>query len=224
MSLPHAVIFDVDGVLIDSYQAHFESWRMLCRERGLTMSEQQFVDTFGRTSREVARTLWKDAAGSDDDVADMDRRKEAYFRQIIDREFPAMAGAAELIDQLQDAGFSLAVGSSAPPENVHQILEHLQRKERFQGIITGNDVTRGKPDPQVFLLGAQAMRVDPSRCVVVEDAPAGVAAAHAAGMQCVALASTGRSPETLREAEVVVEQLTELTPQTFLTLLATDAE
>jgi beta-phosphoglucomutase len=210
MSHELGVIFDVDGVLVDSYQAHFDSWLLVGRERGMEMTHEQFVATFGRTSREVIRQLWGDLISDDVEIANVDNRKEALFRELMRLQFPAMDGAVQLIDQLNAAGFRLAVGSSGPPENVELVLDALQRRSAFRGVITGRDVTRGKPDPQVFMLGAERLGLPLANCVVVEDAPAGITAAHAAGMACVGLASTGRTREALHEADLIVDSLREL--------------
>jgi beta-phosphoglucomutase len=206
-----AVIFDMDGVLVDTYQAHYRSWVAMAEREGFTFTEAQFAPTFGRTSREIIGHFWGSEL-SDHRIAEMDSAKEAAFREIIDNDFPAMPGARKLIDSLADEGFALAVGSSGPPENVAMVLERLGVRERFQAVVTGMDVTRGKPDPQVFLLAAERLDVSPALCVVVEDAPAGVAAARAAGMKSVGLVSTGRTPEELHDADLVVRQLSELGP------------
>ncbi len=210
MPTPQAVIFDVDGVLVDSYQAHFESWQLACRERGLEMTQDQFVATFGRTSREIIVDLWGDHFATPTLVRQLDDRKEELFREILRRDYPGMDGAAELIDDLQQAGFSLALGSSGPPDNVNLVLDHLGRRSAFRGVVTAVDVQRGKPDPQVFLLAAERAEVAPPHCVVIEDAPAGVAAAQAAGMKCIALVSTGRVRDSLLSADLVVDSLREL--------------
>jgi beta-phosphoglucomutase len=221
MSERCGVIFDVDGVLIDSYAAHFESWRRLGREVGFEMSEQQFVQTFGRTSREVIREFLPQLATSAERVAALDDRKEQLYREVIAADFPAMDGAGELIDGLFAAGFLLAVGSSGPPPNVELVLDHMQRRDKFRGVVTGVDVTRGKPEPQVFLLAAERLGLPPARCVVVEDAPAGVAAAKAAGAKCLGLVSSGRQPEVLAAADRVVASLRDVGPKDFAALLAT---
>ena len=214
------VIFDMDGVLVDSYRAHFQSWQMLCREQDLRMTEADFVATFGRTSREVIRHLWGDHAFDDRTIAALDDRKEALFRELLRQDFPAMDGAVALIDCLRDAGFRLALGSSAPRENVDVVLEQLARRDAFQAAVTGNDVTRGKPDPQVFLLGAERLGLPPASCLVIEDAPLGVTAARAAGMRCVGFASTGRNAESLAEADLVVNRLDQLDATVIERLIA----
>ena len=203
-----AVIFDVDGVLVDSYDAHMRSWLLMGREHGLTITEEQFASTFGQTSREIIARFW----GSDlsrEDAEALDARKEAIYRDLIRERFPAMDGSVELIDALADAGFRLAVGSSGPPENVELTLDCLGRASRFNAVVTGRDVTRGKPDPQVFQIAAERLGLPLERCIVVEDAPVGITAARAAGMASVALVGTVAA-DRLGEADLVVRSLREL--------------
>ncbi|HEY8516769.1 MAG TPA: HAD family phosphatase [Candidatus Binatia bacterium] len=211
--MTRAVIFDVDGVLVDSYAAHFASWRGALRERGLDLSEDDFARTFGRTSREVIRELFGERV-DDAQVREIDLRKEELYREIIGREFPTMDGATELIDALHAAGFRLALGSSAPPPNVELTLDRLGRRDAFAAVVTGRDVRRGKPDPQVFQIAAERLGIAPQRCAVIEDAVLGVEAARAAGMTAIALAGTA-SEERLRAAgaQIVVRSLRELSPE-----------
>ncbi len=213
MAFQFAAIFDMDGVLIDSYQAHYRSWVEMAGRRGLQISEQQFQHCFGRTSRESMAQFWGPGRFSDKDVKAMDQDKETAFRRIIAADFPAMPGAAELIAALRKAGFGVAVGSSAPHENVALAIDRLGVQGGFDAIVTGSDVRHGKPDPQIFLVAAQRLGVPPARCVVIEDAPVGVAAAAAAGMACVGLASTGRTRDELSKAQLVVDSLSELSPE-----------
>jgi beta-phosphoglucomutase len=207
-----AVIFDMDGVLVDSYRAHLKSWQRVGAEEGRHVTEEEFAAQFGRTSREIIAGTWGDGRYSDDDIARIDDRKEAAFREILAADFPPMPGVQELLDSLHSAGFALGVGSSGPPENVDLVLDCLGNRTRWGAVVTATDVTRGKPDPQVFLIAAQRMGVSPSRCAVVEDAPAGIQAAKAAGMASIGMASTGRSREILSEADLVVDSLGQLSP------------
>ncbi len=217
---PLAVIFDMDGVLVDSYQAHWQSWHFMADELGKGLTEAQFVSTFGRTSREIIAEHWGASALSPQEIADFDRRKEALYREIVSRDFPAMDGAATLLRDLHEAGFRLAVGSSGPPENVALAVERLGAGPCFDALITGKDVTRGKPDPQVFLVAAQRLGVAPADCAVIEDAPVGIAAANAAGMVSIALLSTGHTAESVRAARLVVRSLRELSPARIAGLIA----
>jgi beta-phosphoglucomutase len=205
-----AAIFDMDGVLVDTYHAHYRSWLEMAEAEGLHFSEAEFASTFGRTSREVIAHFWGTNRDDPQAIAALDTRKEAAFRRIILSDFPAMPGALDLLGTLHAAGFRLAVGSSAPPANVDLVLDKLGGRSLFGAIVTGSDVTRGKPDPQVFRLAAARLGVPPAHCAVIEDAPAGVAAANAAGMASVGLMSTGRIPGDLAAAHAVVRSLREI--------------
>jgi beta-phosphoglucomutase len=214
-----AAIFDMDGVLVDTYQAHYRSWVEMAHRRGLRVSEQQFSACFGRTSRECIAEYWGPGRYNDDEVLAMDLEKEADFRRIISSEFPGMPGARELIAALSEAGFVVAVGSSAPRENVEVVLDRLNLRDILRAVVSGSDVHRGKPNPEIFLVAAQRLGVAPVHCAVIEDAPVGLAAARAAGMVCVGFASTGRTRETLGEAQLVVNSLGELTPDVLRHLI-----
>jgi len=215
-----AVIFDMDGVLIDTYDAHYESWLAMTRHAGLSFSKAQFTATFGWTTREIIARFWDASGYTEADIKELDDLKEAAFREIIAAEFPAMPGVNRLLDELHRSGFRLAVGSSGPPENVELVLERLGKRALFEGLVTATDVTRGKPDPQVFLIAARKLGVSPQRCAVVEDAPPGVEAARAAGMASVGLTSTGRTAESLAAADLVVGSLDELSADVFRRLIA----
>ncbi len=220
---PLAVIFDVDGVLVDSYDAHLRSWLMTAQELGVAYTEDDFIEGFGRTSREI---IERSFGISDDEerIRGIDDRKEALYREIVAGDFPAMDGAVQLIDSLTASGFTLAMGSSGPPENLELALERLNRREAFSAVVSGRDVQRGKPDPEVFLLAAARLGVPPERCVVIEDAPAGIQAAQAGGMACVALLSRGRraSDFAVLQPNLVVRSLREMSPRQIQSLLDDD--
>ncbi len=207
---PLAVIFDMDGVLVDSYEAHWQSWHFMADELGKGLTEEQFASTFGRTSREIIAEHWGSDCLTPTEIAEFDCRKEGLYRELVARDFPAMDGARELLEELHGAGFRLAVGSSGPPENVALAVERLGAERLFDVLITGKDVTRGKPDPQVFLLAAERLGVAPHQCAVVEDAPVGIAAANSAGMFSIALLSTGHTAESVATARLMVRSLREL--------------
>ena len=208
-----AVIFDIDGVLIDSYHAHLRSWQQVAERYDREMTEQEFARTFGRTSREIIRQLWKDAALSDADVAAFDQEKEAAFRAIVSENYPWMDGALELISGLSNAGYQLAVGSSGPRENVEMLRSQLGATYTLAVAVSGSDVQHGKPNPEVFQRAAEKLDIDSQNCAVIEDAAAGITAANAAGMLSIGLISTGHEPSEYTEADHVISRLAELTPE-----------
>jgi beta-phosphoglucomutase len=217
-----AVIFDMDGVLVDSFDAHFQSWRRLYGEMGIKYTEAAFAADFGRTGRDILRrTLHEEL--TDERFREIDGRKEAFYREIIRQKFPAIDGAEDLIDALADDGFRLAIGSSGPPENVQLVLEKLRNGRRISVAVNGFDVTRGKPDPQVFQLAAERIGVPPASCAVVEDAVHGVEAAKRAGMTAIALTGTS-DREDFVTADLVVDSLRELSPNRIRELIAQRGE
>ena len=211
------VIFDVDGVLLDSYQMHFECWMSLAEEDGIVITESEFRSLFGRRGREIARQVWGPEF-PEQEIVSIHRRKQALYRESLQRNLPAMDGAVQLIDGLVEAGLVLAVGSSAPPANVEMTLERLDRRQAFSAIVTGSDVTQGKPDPRVFLLAAQRMGLEPSHCAVIEDAPVGIAAAVTGGMTAIALLGTAAA-DRFTQAHLVVDSLQQLSPKRIADLI-----
>ena len=205
-----AVIFDLDGVLIDSGPAHHESWRQLGAELGVDVGAEQFAATFGRQNRDIIPLLFGPDLGADR-VHELSERKEALYRDLVRGRIKEVPGAVALVSACRQAGLRLAVGSSGHPVNIELALQELGMADCFEAIVTGHDVNRGKPDPQVFLLAAERLGVEPAACAVIEDAPSGIEAALAADMTAIGL--TSHHPrDRLSRAHWVVDALTELTP------------
>lgn len=183
------VIFDMDGVLILTAPAHFESWRDAAARHGVSVDYSKFIKTFGRTNPDIIRLWWGDAA-TPELIATIADEKERAFRDIIRHDMPLAPGCVELLEDLAAAGFALAVGSSAPPENIDLVLGTSNIRRFFAGVVDGSMVKRGKPAPDVFLLAAQKLGLEPGHCAVIEDAPAGIAAAVAAGTCAIGVAAT----------------------------------
>ena len=213
----YGVIFDMDGVLVDSYQPHLKSWQIVAHEFGHDLTEQQFQQTFGCVSAEIIRTNWGENI-SDEEIARFDHRKEAVYRDLIRDNIPAVSGLYELLPKLSSNSARIAVGSSGPIENVEMVLEGLKIKPYFNAVVSSKDVTRGKPDPQIFLTAAQRLDLPVNRCVVIEDAPAGIEAAHRAEMKVIAL-TTSYSADRIADADLICRDLFGVSPEKFHTLL-----
>ena len=209
------VIFDMDGVLVDSYQAHFSAWQRMLSHHGLQMTEGQFTSTFGQTNAQIFAKLYPYL--NPDEYPNLSAEKEAFYREITSVDFPEMDGAAELLDALNTAGAKLAIGSSGPPENVRAVLNVLPAGEYIKATTDASDITRSKPDPEVFLKAAGKIGLPAGRCAVIEDAPAGVKAGKAAGCAVVAITGTA-ARQDLSEADLIVDSLRELTPDNLKSL------
>ena len=204
------VIFDLDGVLIDSASPHHESWRLLAKELGARVTEEQFLATFGRQNRDIIPLLFGDDL-SQQRIGELSERKEALYRDLVRGRIQPLEGAVELVRGCRREGLKLAIGSSSHPANIDLALQELGIPDCFDAIVHGEEVTRGKPDPQVFLAAAQRLGLAPAACAVIEDAPSGVQAALTAGMTAIGL-TTYHPAERLADAHRVIDSLADLTP------------
>jgi beta-phosphoglucomutase len=208
--MARAAIWDVDGTLVDTAEIHFAAWQAFAAAHGFAFTRADFAATFGKRNPEIVRQLF-DPAADDPRCAEWGEEKERLYRDATDRAgVQLLPGVGALVEGLAAAGWLQGLGSSAPRANLDLILRHTGTVDRFTAVVSGDDVTRGKPDPEVFLKAAEKLGVPAARCVVFEDAPAGVAAAKAAGMACVGVTFVGHHPaERLRDAgaDVVVPSL-----------------
>jgi beta-phosphoglucomutase len=202
-----AVIWDLDGVIIDSAEEHRQAWQRLAREEGIRFSDADFWATFGKRNDDIIAVIWGPQAP--ERVQALANRKEAYFRELIRKTAAPLPGSIELLQGLHEAGFLQALASSAPIENIQLISEVLGLRQYFTALVSGETVAHGKPAPDIFLKAAKELGIDPGQCLVIEDAVAGVQAAHAAGMRCIAVAGNRDLPG-LREAELMVKSLREV--------------
>lgn len=210
------VIFDMDGVIVLTEKAHWESWLAVAKPRRVTLEYSTFLSCFGRTNPDCVPILFGPgiSAAESADIAD---RKEAAFRDIIRGNMPLAPGLMPLLAKLKERGIRTAVGSSAPPENVDLVLDAGKLRPWFEAAVNGTQVKRGKPAPDVFLRAAELIHLPPDKCAVIEDAPTGIRAAVAAGMLAVGVASTHRADELLSAgAAFCAASLQELSIETLL--------
>lgn len=211
------VIFDLDGVLIDTGQFHRQSWYDLAGEEDFEMSDELFYSTFGMQNYQIIPLLVRRDL-TVEDIERMSEWKERRYRELISGKLTLQEGARGLIDELKSNGFLLAIGTSAPQANLAFMLEHTGVDDCFDAYVTGEEVSNSKPAPDTFLKAAEKLSLTPGRCLVVEDAVQGVQAAKKAGMKVVAVCTT-RGREDLEEADLIVESLGELKADDFLKLL-----
>ena len=208
-----AAIWDVDGVLVVSADAHYRAWLEVLQHYRLAMSREQFEQTFGMNNHNLLRRLYGPRL-SPQQIDEIAERKEAAYRQLIRGRVRALPGVREWLSRLSAAGWRQAVASSGPMANIAAILNELNLWLNFDAILTGARLARSKPDPALFLQAAGALGVPPSRCVVIEDGTVGVEAARRAGMRSIAVTTT-HPAEELEAADLVVGRLDELPADTF---------
>ncbi len=203
----HAVIWDLDGVIIDSADEHRRAWQRMAREDGITFTDADFWATFGKRNDDILPLHWGPL--TPERLQELANRKERYFREYILNAAVALPGSIELMKGLQEAGFRQALATSTPVENIRLISEVLHLERYLSELVSGESVARGKPAPDIFLKAAADLHVPPSHSLVIEDAVAGIQAARAAGMRCIAVAGARDLPG-LRMADLVVHDLTEV--------------
>ena len=216
--MPKAALWDLDGTLVDSEEYHWLSWRDTMRLEGMELTYERFLASFGqRNDRILGAWLGADAdAGRVQRIGDA---KEAEYRRLAEAHgLQPLPGAREWLANLRAAGWKQAIASSAPRANVEVMLRVLGLTQYLDAIVAAEDVTIGKPDPQVFLRAAEKLGVPPSRCVVVEDAAAGVEGARRGGMKSIGVAKNGPLA-----ADVVVASLSDLSDDAFDRLLGSPA-
>ena len=203
-----AVLWDLDGVIVDSGPYHLRSWEAVFSKRGVPFIEDDFRPVFGMRSVEIIRRFLGPAA-TDAEVETIYREKEETYRSLVKGNIRVLPGVLALLRGLDVVGFRQALVTSAPAENVDLVAGTLGIRKFFARIVTGRDVTEGKPNPQGYLLAAAQLGAPPADCVVMEDAVAGVQAARNAGMKCIAVTTTNPA-EKLAAADIIVSSLAEI--------------
>jgi beta-phosphoglucomutase family hydrolase len=210
------VIWDMDGVLVDTGEFHFQAWSQALPEFGIPFTRELFTATFGMNNAGILAVLLGQTPAPEL-LAEISDRKEQLFRQAVRGRVQPLPGVLAWLERLKAAGIRQAIASSAPPANIDALVDELGLCDYFDAIVSGFDLP-GKPDPTLFLKVARLIGVPPERCVVVEDAVAGVEAARRAGMKCIAVTTTNPT-QALKGADVIVERLDALPPDTFERLL-----
>jgi beta-phosphoglucomutase len=208
MNSANAILWDLDGVIVDSGKLHYKSFVAVFKDYGYEYPYSTFIKTFGRNNDSVIEM----AIGKKPDPAmrdDICTRKEDWYCQHIHRNLKMLPGALDWLKWFKANGVPQAIASSAPMENITRSLDEFQLGNFFDAIVSGNRI-QGKPDPKVFLRAAAALETSPSHCIVIEDSLAGLQGALAGGMQCITVATT-HPKSSFDRATLALERLTDLT-------------
>ncbi|WP_051979441.1 HAD family hydrolase [Edaphobacter aggregans] len=217
MSAARAVLWDMDGTLIDSEEFHWISWRNTMAKEGVPITHEQFLSSFGQRNDSII-PRWLGAASTSEWVERISNAKEELYRDLIRKHgMSPLPGVSDWVRRLHEEGWLQAIASAAPRPNIEVVVESLKAAHYFQAIVSAEDVHKGKPDPEVYLLAASQVGVSPDRSIVVEDAVAGVEAARSAGMRSIGVSRNGKH----LAADLVVGSLDLLDTDAFEILLRT---
>ena len=193
----------MDGVLVDNHIWHFEAWREFGRKHGLNITGEEFAKYFGSTNKQVIVSLFGNLL-SDGEISAFGNQKEEIYRKMYRPFIKAVDGLLGFLQYVAGQGIPIALATSAPPENVEFTLQATGLKKYFGVITDSSMVSRGKPDPQVYLVTANKLGVHPAECIVFEDSFAGIKSALNAGMRVIAVATTHKSNELLMYSNEII--------------------
>ncbi len=206
------ILWDLDGVLVDTGDMHYAAWSHVFAERTIPFSREFFTRTFGMNNAGLLELLLGRKV-SPMLVEEISNQKEELFRQRLPGNATLLPGATDCLDQMKKWGLPQAVASSAPLANIEMLVDALGIRDYFTAIVSGEKLA-GKPDPAVFLAAAKAIGVEPASCLVIEDSIPGVEAAKRAGMFCIAVLTTNPA-EALTQADIIVDNLDDLSTETM---------
>lgn len=210
-----AVLWDLDGTLVDSEEYHWRAWQATLTREGVTITHRDFLASFGQRNDAILKN-WLGARASAAEIQRIGDDKEEQYRQYVRAEgLDPLPGAKEWVSRLHCEGWRQAIGSSAPRANVDAVVQALGFAAWIQTSAAAEDVHEGKPNPEVFLTAAARLGAGPVECIVVEDALAGVEAARRAGMRCIGV---GRNAHSLG-ADFASPKLSDLPGDSFVELL-----
>ncbi len=205
-----AVIFDMDGVIIDREPFQLIICLRLFKDLNINITEDEY-NTFTGVSNTSMWTTLKNKYGLKDTVSELVKHHtEAAINYLEENEEKPIPGVVEILESLRNNDIKIALASSSPMEGIRQVLDKFQISEYFQAVISGENLERGKPAPDIFLNAAKMLKVEPEYCIVIEDSNHGVTAAKTAGMKCIGFQNPNSGNQNLEVADLIVESMKEL--------------
>lgn len=207
-----AVIFDMDGVIVDNQDYHHEAWMTFCMKYGITV-EGDVSRYYGQTNTDILTSIFPQDLNHQQ-LYEYAGEKEKLYQGLYEGNVEAADGLLELLSVLQHAGIKLGVATSAPKENVDFVLLNTNLRKYFDVVVDSSMVKKGKPDPEIYLKAAQSLGEKPEHCLVFEDSVSGLRSAKAAGMYVVAITTTNPR-ENLSEADQIIDHFKEFKIKEF---------
>jgi HAD superfamily hydrolase (TIGR01509 family) len=209
------ILWDMDGVIADSHSLHLAAWQEAFAKRGIAFTIEDFANLFGARNDFIVSSVTHGEL-SEEAARTVVQEKEESFRRKAIGNVKAFPGALRLLNIIKAGNFKLGLVSSAPKENINLVTTELNLDGVFDCVVSGQEVSEGKPSPQIHLLAAQKLGVAPNDCLAIEDSPQGIQAAKTAGMKCLAITST-HPRQRLDEADKVIDSLENVDLITLLT-------
>ena len=205
-----AVIFDLDGTILDNNPFHLKAWKEYLKKIGRDMTDEEFNRQLnGRTNKDVVKYLYGNDL-SEEEIWKHTNEKEALYRELYKPHIEPVPGLIQLLDILHEQGVPMAIATSGIKVNIEFMFENIPVRKYFQAVIDSSYITHGKPHPEIFARTAEALNVAGSDCLVFEDAVVGIQAAQAAGMKVVAVATTEKR-EALQIADLIITDYRDIT-------------
>lgn len=204
-----AVIFDMDGTMVDNTPFHKKAWIEFCKRRGIELSEKDYYTKISGNRNDAIFEVLFGRRVEGDEYTELDEEKEAIYRELYLPELEEVPGLKEFLKQVAHAGLKIGVATTSPYKNRLMILEALELKEFFAVVIGGEDTKHGKPHPEIYLKAAEKLGVEPKKCLAFEDTPSGIKSAKGAGMKVVAVL-TSHTKEELNEADYFIKDFTKI--------------
>ena len=210
-----AVIFDMDGVIVDSTECDFLAWKRVFDDAGVKFSRSRYKASMGKRGVEVVKACMPWEVGDEEAQSFQDKKLQYFMEECIEKKgIKMIEGIGEFVELVMKNDYQVALATAAVKERAEVVLEFTNLKEYFPVVVAGDQVSKGKPDPETFLKAAEKLGRAPEECVVIEDAPNGVRAAKAGGMKCIAITTT-HSKDELGEADKIIDSFDELTEFEF---------
>ncbi|MEM6643374.1 MAG: HAD family phosphatase [Bacteroidota bacterium] len=202
------LLFDMDGVIVNNHEYHFLAWQKLAEKHKIEITEEFYRKKMnGRTFNGIMEVLF-DGTIAEEKARDIGTEKEQIYRELYKPHLAPTAGLISFLDEMKARNIPMAIGTSAPVENVVFTLDGLNIRDYFAGVVDDKAVTQGKPHPEVYLKCAELLQIPPKDCIVFEDAVSGITAGKAAGAKTVALATSHKKEEL--QADMIIDDFTQL--------------
>jgi beta-phosphoglucomutase len=215
MTTPKAFLFDLNGTMIDDMGYHLHAWYdIIVGELGADLTIEEVKDQMYGKSQEILVRIFGDGKFSAEELDNITFRKERQYRQAFRPHLDLLPGLFNFLERAREKKIKMAIGSASIPYNIDFVVDNLKIRHYFEAIVSADDVSRSKPDPETFIKAARRLRVDPRSCVVFEDVPKGVEAAFNAGMKAVVVTTTHEMSEFQRYNNIIgyISDFSELAP------------